>query len=86
MGPAGSGKSTLISRHQQDDRFRGRTCTIEGKVFIDGEDILDDDIDDVHLRRRVGTVFAVPMPLPRSIYENVAYGPRLKGITRQDRT
>ena len=51
---------------------------ITGKVSIDGEDILGDKIDEVQLRRRVGTVFAVPIPLPRSIYDNIAYGPRLK--------
>ena len=51
---------------------------ITGRVSIDGEDILGDKIDEVQLRRRVGTVFAVPIPLPRSIYDNIAYGPRLK--------
>ena len=53
-------------------------ATISGRVFIDGEDILDGEIDEVHLRRRVGMVFAVPIPLPRSIFDNIAYGPRLK--------
>ncbi len=79
MGPAGSGKSTLISIINRMIDFEDNV-RMEGKVFIDGEDILGDDIDDVHLRRRVGTVFAVPIPLPRSIYENVAYGPRLQGV------
>jgi phosphate transport system ATP-binding protein len=51
---------------------------ITGRVSIDGEEILGDKIDEVQLRRRVGTVFAVPIPLPRSIYDNIAYGPRLK--------
>jgi len=54
---------------------------IQGRVSIDGKDVLDKSKNPVNLRRRVGTVFAVPIPLPRSIYENVAYGPRLKGIT-----
>jgi phosphate transport system ATP-binding protein len=58
---------------------------ITGKVFIDGEDILGGNIDDVQLRRRVGTVFAVPIPLPRSIYDNIAYGPRLKSRNERKR-
>jgi phosphate transport system ATP-binding protein len=81
MGPAGSGKSTLISVLNRMIDFED-SARIEGKVSIDGEDILGDEIDEVNLRRRVGTVFAVPTPLPRSIYENVAYGPRLQGVDR----
>jgi len=77
MGPAGSGKSTLISIVNRMIDFE-ENAEITGKVSIDGEDILGGKIDDVQLRRRVGTVFAVPIPLPRSIYDNIAYGPRLK--------
>jgi phosphate transport system ATP-binding protein len=77
MGPAGSGKSTLISIINRMIDFE-ENVEITGKVSIDGEDILSGEIDDVQLRRRVGTVFAVPIPLPRSIYDNIAYGPRLK--------
>lgn len=77
MGPAGSGKSSLISIMNRMIDFE-EDVRLTGKVFVDGEDILDPKIDAVHLRRRVGTVFAVPIPLPRSIYDNVAYGPRLK--------
>ena len=77
MGPAGSGKSTLISLINRMIDFE-ENAEITGKVSIDGEDILGGKIDDVQLRRRVGTVFAVPIPLPRSIYDNIAYGPRLK--------
>jgi phosphate transport system ATP-binding protein len=77
MGPAGSGKSTLISIVNRMIDFE-ENAKITGKVSIDGEDILGGEIDDVQLRRRVGTVFAVPIPLPRSIYDNIAYGPRLK--------
>ena len=84
MGPAGSGKSTLISVINRMIDFED-SARVEGKVFIDDENILGDGIDDVHLRRRVGTVFAVPIPLPRSIYENVAYGPRLQGISDRNR-
>ena len=84
MGPAASGKSTLISIINRMIDFEDDVA-IEGKVFIDGENILDDDVDEVALRRRVGTVFAVPIPLPRSIYENIAFGPRLKGISDKSR-
>jgi phosphate transport system ATP-binding protein len=77
MGPAGSGKSTLISIINRMIDFE-ENAEIAGKVSIDEEDILGGEIDDVQLRRRVGTVFAVPIPLPRSIYDNIAYGPRLK--------
>lgn len=77
MGPAGSGKSTLISLINRMIDFE-ENAEITGRVSIDGEDILGDKIDEVQLRRRVGTVFAVPIPLPRSIYDNIAYGPRLQ--------
>lgn len=79
MGPAGSGKSTLISVINRMIDFEDNITT-DGKVFIEGENILGSEIEPVLLRRRVGTVFAVPLPLPRSIFENVAYGPKLKGI------
>lgn len=77
MGPAGSGKSTLISLINRMIDFE-EDVVITGRVSIDGEDILGGKIDEVQLRRRVGTVFAVPIPLPRSIYDNIAYGPKLK--------
>jgi len=80
MGPSGSGKSTIISVINRMIDFEDNV-KIKGKVYIDGRDILDGSNNPVILRRRVGTVFAVPIPLPRSIYENIAYGPRLKGIT-----
>lgn len=82
MGPAGSGKSTLISVINRMISFEDG-FSVEGKIFIDKENILEEKVDEVGLRRRVGTVFAVPIPLPRSIYENVAYGPRLKGINKK---
>ena len=80
MGPSGSGKSTLISVINKMIDFEDNV-KIQGKVSIDGIDILGNSSNPVLLRRRVGTVFAVPIPLPRSIFENIAYGPRLKGIT-----
>ena len=82
MGPAGSGKSTLISIINRMIDFED-DVKIQGRLAIDNEDILGADVDVVGLRRRVGTVFAVPLPLPRSIYENIVYGPRLKGITKK---
>ncbi len=82
MGPAGSGKSTLISLVNRMIDFEDGVH-IQGSLSIDGEDILAKSVDVVGLRRRVGTVFAVPLPLPRSIFENIAYGPRLKGITKK---
>lgn len=83
MGPSGSGKSTLISVLNRMIDFENNV-SIEGDATIDGKSILDGSINPIELRRRVGTVFAVPIPLPRSIFENIAYGPRLKGTT--DRT
>jgi phosphate transport system ATP-binding protein len=83
MGPSGSGKSTFISVLNRmidfDDNVR-----IAGQVFVDGIDIITEDQDPVLLRRKIGTVFAVPIPLPRSIFENIAYGPRLKGTGDRD--
>jgi phosphate transport system ATP-binding protein len=77
MGPAGSGKSTLISIINRMIDFE-ENADISGKVFIDREDILGGEIDEVQLRKRIGTVFAVPIPLPRALFDNIAYGPRLK--------
>lgn len=83
MGPSGSGKSTLISVINRMIDFENNV-KIEGDATIDGTSILDGSINPIELRRRVGTVFAVPIPLPRSIFENIAYGPRLNGTS--DRT
>ncbi len=83
MGPSGSGKSTLISVINRMIDFENNV-KIDGDATIDGTSILDGSINPIELRRRVGTVFAVPIPLPRSIFENIAYGPRLKGTS--DRT
>lgn len=78
MGPAKSGKTTFL-------RVLNRMCDlvsnarVQGKVLLDNEDILAPEYDVDNLRRRVGMVFAKPVPLPRSIYENLAFGPRLQG-------
>lgn len=82
MGPSGSGKSTLISLINRMIDFEDG-ATIEGRVCIDGSNVLDPRTDVISLRKRVGTVFAVPLPLPRSIFENIAYGLRLQGINKR---
>lgn len=82
MGPAGSGKSTLISLINRMIDFED-DVVFQGTMLLDGVNILDKNVDVVGLRRRVGTVFAVPLPLPRSIFENIVYGPKLQGITKK---
>ncbi len=79
MGPAQSGKSTLLrSLNRMTDLIPG--VRREGVITLDGKDIHDPDCDPSELRRRVGMVFDTPVPLSRSIYENIVFGPRLKGI------
>ncbi len=83
IGPAASGKTTLLrSLNRLNDLSEGFSCT--GRILLDGKDIHDADVDVPTLRRRVGMVYATPTPLPWSIYDNVAYGPRLAGIGRGD--
>jgi len=79
IGPSGCGKSTLIRclNRMNDLIPAGRA---EGRVFLDGENIYDDSVDVVSLRRRVGMVFQKPNPFPKSVFENVAYGLRVNGI------
>ncbi len=76
IGPAGSAKSTFLRALDRMNELKP-DCHMEGRVLIDGEDIYHPSRDPVALRKRVGMVFAMPMPLPMSIYENVAYGLRL---------
>jgi phosphate transport system ATP-binding protein len=79
IGPARSGKSTfLCALNRLNDLVRGSRH--EGTVTIDGRDIYAPDVDVVELRRKLGMVFATPVPLPRSIFENVAFGARMAGI------
>jgi phosphate transport system ATP-binding protein len=79
IGPARSGKSTfLCALNRLNDLVRGSRH--EGSILIDGRDIYEPDVDVVALRRRLGMVFATPVPLPRSIYENVAFGARRAGV------
>lgn len=79
IGPSGCGKSTFLRvLNRMNDTIDG--CRVEGKVTLDGEDIYDKSLDVVLLRARVGMVFQKPNPFPKSIFENVAYGPRLHGL------
>jgi len=82
MGPAGSGKSTLISVLNKMIEFED-SSRVEGEVLLEGKDIRK--MNEIELRRRIGTVFALPIPLPDTIYENVAFGPRLKGISKKEK-
>lgn len=79
IGPSGCGKSTFLRcLNRMNDVIEG--CRFEGSILLDGEDIYARSIDVVHLRARVGMVFQKPNPFPKSIYENVAYGPRIHGL------
>ena len=81
IGPSGCGKSTFLrSLNRMNDTIEG--CTVAGRITLDGEDIYDRNIDVVELRARVGMVFQKPNPFPKSIYDNVAYGPKIHGLAR----
>ncbi|MGH2406667.1 MAG: phosphate ABC transporter ATP-binding protein PstB [Candidatus Limnocylindrales bacterium] len=83
IGPSGCGKSTFLrSLNRMTDLVPGARVT--GQALLDGEDILAPDVDVVDLRRRVGMVFQRPNPFPKSIYDNVAFGPRLHGVRGRD--
>lgn len=78
IGPSGSGKSTLLrSLNRMNDHIHG--IRIDGAVCIEKQNVYGDGVDVVGLRRRIGMVFQRPNPFPKSIYENVAYGPKLQG-------
>jgi phosphate transport system ATP-binding protein len=79
IGPSGCGKSTFLRcLNRMNDVID--ICKVEGDIRLDGEDIYAPDVDPVQLRARVGMVFQKPNPFPKSIYENVAYAPRLHGL------
>ncbi|WP_342791238.1 phosphate ABC transporter ATP-binding protein PstB [Aureimonas fodinaquatilis] len=81
IGPSGCGKSTFLrTLNRMNDTIEG--CRIVGKITLDGEDIYQPDLDVVELRARVGMVFQKPNPFPKSIFENVAYGPKIHGLAR----
>jgi phosphate transport system ATP-binding protein len=80
IGPSGCGKSTFLrALNRMNDTIP--SCRVEGNIELDGKDIYGNAMDVVQLRARVGMVFQKPNPFPKSIYENVAYGPRIHGIT-----
>ncbi len=80
IGPSGCGKSTFLRcMNRMNDTID--SCRVTGTILLDGVDIYDRDIDVVQLRARVGMVFQKPNPFPKSIFENVAYGPRIHGMT-----
>ena len=79
IGPSGCGKSTFLKcLNRMNDLVDG--VKISGNVFLDGEDIYDPKVDTTLLRKKVGMVFQQPNPFPMSIYDNIAYGPRIHGI------
>ena len=83
IGPSGCGKSTLLrSLNRMNDLTPN--VRIEGRVLLDGHNIYEPNVDVVDVRRRVGMVFQRPNPFPKSIYDNVTYGPHLYGIRRRN--
>ncbi|WP_379554622.1 phosphate ABC transporter ATP-binding protein PstB [Erythrobacter sp. W53] len=79
IGPSGCGKSTFLrTLNRMNDTIP--TARVEGKITLDGEDIYSPQLDVVHLRARVGMVFQKPNPFPKSIYDNIAYGPKIHGL------
>jgi phosphate transport system ATP-binding protein len=81
IGPSGCGKSTFLRcLNRMNDTVAG--ATVKGDIKLDGQDIYSPEMDVVQLRARVGMVFQKPNPFPKSIYENVAYGPRIHGLAR----
>jgi phosphate transport system ATP-binding protein len=82
IGPSGCGKSTFLrSINRLNDLIPG--CHVEGELRIAGQNVYEPKVDLVALRQQVGLVFQKPNPFPKSIYDNIAYGPRLQGVTRR---
>jgi len=81
IGPSGCGKSTYLRcLNRMNDMIE--SCRVEGTILLDGEDIYSKQVDPVQLRARVGMVFQKPNPFPKSIFDNVAYGPKIHGLVR----
>jgi len=81
IGPSGCGKSTFLRcLNRMNDTID--VARVEGEIKLDGEDIYDKRVDPVQLRAKVGMVFQKPNPFPKSIYDNVAYGPRIHGLAK----
>lgn len=84
IGPSGCGKSTFLRvLNRMNDLIEG--VRVDGQVLLDDEDIYGPEVDVVHLRKRVGMVFQRPNPFPMSVYDNVAYGPRIHGLKNKRR-
>lgn len=82
IGPSGCGKSTFLRcLNRMNDTISG--TRVGGKVLLDGKNIYDEDMDVVDLRKRVGMVFQKPNPFPQTIFENVAFGPKILGLTQK---
>ncbi|MFN3729567.1 MAG: phosphate ABC transporter ATP-binding protein PstB [Fimbriimonadaceae bacterium] len=82
IGPSGCGKSTFLRcLNRMNDLIDGRR--IEGSITLDGRDIYGADVDPVELRKEIGMVFQKPNPFPTSIYDNIAYGPRIHGVRKK---
>ncbi len=80
IGPSGCGKSTFLRcLNRMNDTID--ICRVEGNITLDSQDIYDKELDVVQLRARVGMVFQKPNPFPKSIYDNIAYGPRIHGVS-----
>jgi phosphate transport system ATP-binding protein len=81
IGPSGCGKSTFLRcLNRMNDTIE--SCVVKGEIYLDNENILDKKTDVVPLRAKVGMVFQKPNPFPKSIYENVAYGPKIHGLAK----
>ncbi|MAQ82505.1 MAG: phosphate ABC transporter ATP-binding protein [Maritimibacter sp.] len=81
IGPSGCGKSTFLRcLNRMNDTID--VCRVEGAIELDGEDIYNKKVDPVQLRAKVGMVFQKPNPFPKSIYDNVAYGPKIHGLAK----
>jgi phosphate transport system ATP-binding protein len=84
IGPSGCGKSTFIRCLNRMNDLIAKT-RVDGSVLLEGKNIYDPDVDVVHLRRRIGMVFQKPNPFPKTIYENIAYAPRIHGLAGKKR-
>ena len=83
IGPSGCGKSTYIRCiNRMNDLIPG--CKVEGEIVVDGSNIYAKDVDPVDIRKKIGMVFQKPNPFPKSIFENVAYAPKIHGLVQKD--
>jgi phosphate transport system ATP-binding protein len=83
IGPSGCGKSTLLRLlNRMNDLIDG--TRVEGEILFEDQNIYEPHVDPVEIRRKIGMVFQKPNPFPKSIYDNIAYGPKLNGVSRAD--